>query len=302
MYDTDGLKKRLNYGQSFRDLKKKEYTFNFARNSDFVDGVFRFRFLPPHLERAPLGYHLLSLHTIEISPDNDQRVLAQESWDPDYDPNTDPSFIDSLLQLIRDNKDTTYDRMSDAAKNVVNKLLPWRRFLYPVAAYVRKESYMENGRTKVRYYPDNNTEKPTGLIWEVTAEGLVEAIDELFDTYSDLSDLRKGRDLRFTKKGNKYKLMASPTATPANMPALVSDYPNLVRMGLKQKMTDDQILALCQSAWWAKEFAKVGIDLNGLSSESEPASQEVGTLEGDDENPFFSDDDPWGEVADELPV
>lgn len=274
MFDVDGLKKSLNYGQSFKEFKKKEFTFQFARCSDFVDGTFRIRILPPHVERAPQGYHLLSMHTIEITPENKVRVLAQESWDPDYNPQEEPSYVDALLQMIHENMDVTYNRMTDACKNVVGNLVPWRRYLYPIAIYANKEVYVEEGRNKVRYTPNHDPNaKPIGLIWEVTAESLVERIGDLMTDYPDLGDQRKGRFLRFRKKGNKYRLDAEPDKAPFVAPDLISDYPNLVRMGLKQKMSDDQIKSMVLESWWAPHFEALGIDLGGDS-----VPQETGRL------------------------
>lgn len=295
MFDVDGLKKSINYGQSFKDFKKKEFTFQFARCSDFVDGSFRLRILPPHIERAPAGYHLLSLHTIEVTPENKVRVLAQESWDPEYNPEKEPSYVDALLQTIHTNMEVTYNRMTDACKNVVGQMVPWRRYLYPVALYANKEPYLEEGRNKIRYTPNHSADaRPTGIIWEVTAESLVERIAELMNDHPDLGDIKRGRFLRFKKKGNKYRLDAEPDPSPIHVPDLIMDYPNLVRMGLKQKMTDDQIRTLCMESWWAPHFEALGIDLAG---DANAPALEVGKIAVDDRPPvpkvssFYDDDD-----------
>lgn len=284
MFNSDGLRARMEFGKKYSSRQDKAFVYSFMKTTQLLDGHYKMRFVPAHPEKCPQGWHLTSSHAIETLPgEKPIRVLARECYAPE-----DPvGYIDRLLTVIYDND--LLDNMSEDLKAAISKLEPWRRILIPSIWYMKKVS-TANGRDT--YGPDDTVMTP--VIWEVTANSLLERIGDLFDSDPFLGEENKGRICRFKKQGNKYFLDPEGVATPfpkEKRHLIAEDYPALSKMGFKDKKDEDAIIALIKSSWWAGRLSKMGVNLDVpemRSSTPDTPSDDSTTTE---EDAFVFDDD-----------
>jgi hypothetical protein len=281
MFNADGLRARMAFGKKYAVKQDKEFVYNFMKTAQLLDGVYRVRFVPAHPEKCPSGWHLNSSHAVEVlAGEKPVRVLAKECYDPE-----DPEgYLDRLLGLIRENN--LLDTLTDGVKAALGKLEPWRRILIPSVWGMRKVS-TANG--KITYAPDEDSMTP--VIWEITANSLLERIGDLFDADPFLGEETRGRNCRFKKQGYKYFLDPEGVSTPfpkEKRHLIAEDYPALSKMGFKDKKDEDAVIALVKSAWWAKSLIEKGVDLD-VPCMRAPAPTDAPPA--DDDTFVFGDDD-----------
>lgn len=283
MFNADGLRAKLAFGKKYAVKQDKVFVYNFMKTAQLLDGVYRVRFVPAHPEKCPSGWHLTSSHAIETLPgEKPIRVLAKEC----YDPENPDGYLDRLLSLIVENK--LLDSLSEGVKAAVGKLEPWRRILIPCIWGIRKVS---NANGRDTYAPDE--ESMTPIIWEVTANSLLERIGDLFDADPFLGEETRGRNCRFKKQGYKYFLDPEGVATPFpkdKRHLIAEDYPALSKMGFKDKKDEAAIIALVKSSWWAEALTQLGVDLD-VPCMKAPVAADDPSADDEDADTFVFDDD-----------
>jgi hypothetical protein len=257
MLDTKSLKKTqasreaalARAGQSGTDFK-----FKWMRAAQLENGTYTMRILPRHPEKCPKGFHLYSTHGVEKIPtEAPTKVLCTESYDPGA-----PCFLCDVVDAIYEGN--VLNKLPESVKGAINRLRPWRRVLIPTTWYVRSEVITSGGRENTKFYPDDSEEK--GIIFEVTADTLIDRIVELNEMHPNLSlETDQGYYMTFNKQGNKYKLRLGEQMA-LQTPSLIEDYPALTKFGTKFRMDDAQTEALCMSTWWWKHVDPY-IDFSG---------------------------------------
>ncbi len=284
MFNSDGLRARMEFGKKYAPKRNKDFVYSFMKVAQLLDGQYRMRFIPAHPEKCPQGWHLLSSHAIEALPgEKPIRVLARECYAPE-----DPvGYIDRLLTVIYDND--LLDNMSEDLKAAISKLDPWRRILIPSVWYMKKVS---NANGRDTYGPDETVMTP--VIWEVSANSLLERVGDLFDSDPFLGEETKGRICRFKKQGNKYFLDPEGVVSPFpkdKRHLIAEDYPALSKMGFKDRKDEDAIIALIKSSWWADKLTKKGVNLDVPEMRSSTPVTSPDNFSEEEDAFVFNDDD-----------
>ena len=282
MFDLEKLKGDLHHGTQYRATgnQKKKYPFEFARMSSFDDGDYTMRFLPHNDIKCPEGYRIVSMHKIEQQPgEKAMSVLGSESQKEE----NRSFYIDQLCAAIDaaqlDPESGFSQKMSPALKEAVEKLIPWRRYLFPTIWWAEPYESTEKdykGDPKIRYRPDPNG-TPVGIILEVSAPTginpktkepkvprLIAGIIRISEMFNDFNQKKNGRNILLTKDGYNYSMQAmDPSPFPKEVENFLGDdYPKIAQFYSKSDHPHEKIVGYIKNSWWAKELESFGISLD----------------------------------------
>lgn len=238
------------------------------RMKDIDDGTYRIRFWPAHPEKCCDGFIHSEYHSIEPTEDapwkNHIQILSSSCYD---DPATAPKYMDEILDLIESEISPVFNDLSPALQNAIDLLNIRERLCVPIAIWAdkRTEANTVDGKTYQNLHlSPNDYSEPSGYVWEVRAQGLIDRIFEVYQTLPQVNDMWAGHCLRFTKANNSYSLMPEPIPSPfpPSVVALVKEhYPNLDSWTKKMRKSNTEMYRALSNAWYAPELVTYGIDI-----------------------------------------
>lgn len=266
MFDRDSLENDINNsGGDDNPYQDNNYAFGFMSCTGLKDGSYKMRVCPPEPKRNPKGYMKMGTHKVTIAGET-KKFLARGAFE---DPAMASDYMDRLKKRIE-----AAEISKRVGKEIRKQLADlWGKWVYRFVTLWYAESYIQevtkNGvTTEYRNYrpvdPNNPEAVPIGLIWDVSAEGLMKQIVAISQTYPDFSAHNMGRWLTFTKKGTKYTITAHENKEPLSQDLndfIGSNYPDLCGFRDNLKLSGPEIMNYIKQAPFAEVLRHYGVSL-----------------------------------------
>ena len=286
-FDATAFNQRF-FGSTNDEFKKaygvrKGGRFPFMRPKTMVDGAFKMRFCPAHPQHCEDGWLRVATHRTKTGLESDYESFTCLQGPEDGE---DCAWCEALTKLIPLLKS---GNLSSDIDEAIRETSPYVRGVFPVFVYAEEVKKTDAKGNEITLFKPSD--KLSGAIFEVSAEGLLKEIGKLMVSDERIASKKHGRWFSFVKRGFKYGIDLpyrdrEPLSEEAE--ALLESYPQLEKIYFKnvQKLDWDGQVRLLGRCWWAKD-PKVARYLEDIEDEGPPKR----SMRDDDDDDLPEDDD-----------